>query len=109
MNWIALNETGHNFSYLILMSYVSQFLLPNGAPSTFASDVVHTALNKDTQSQWHESVETFSVIVDKHPFDNGKTKKVFKIIFASVIIYKACANDLCPTDAIYKFGHYLCC
>ena len=42
MNWITLNETGHNFSYLILMNYISEFLDQNGAPSTFASDAVHT-------------------------------------------------------------------
>jgi hypothetical protein len=38
------------------------------------------ATNDGPHSLWHESAETFNIIIDKQPFDNGRTKKIFKVI-----------------------------
>jgi hypothetical protein len=41
MNWILWMKAGRNFTSFIGVLDVREFLLPNGAPSAFTSNIVH--------------------------------------------------------------------
>ncbi len=61
--------------------------------------------NSGTQSQWHESTETFNVIIDKQLFDKGRTKKVFKV-GSSLIVHVLFSLMICAA-MLHQLEHYL--